>query len=514
MPEFLGGRSLRVEPIDLPAEVVYPGLKAFIRREEIARREAAIAQAALALARSSKGVKDAEGASCAAAESARLALRLDEAQHAFALSDLAALRARIAADDVRFGRSAGDVATLSRSASRAERQASCDRAAVELAQAEQALADARKKSPNEVARAEHKRSVALMAQERARAALDKDAPTDARHAPLAWLGRALRVRVDKHLADYRPLSLVYPAKSTGRRAALARWITDRSNPLTARVAVNHIWRWHFGTPLVATTYDFGRNGATPTHPELLDWLAVELVEPTAPGAVPWSLKALHRRIVTSAAYRMASHPSRADHPARAIDPANRCYWQFPASRMEAEEVRDSLLRVAGVLDPTPGGPDIDHSLGLTSRRRSLYFTHHGESRMPFLELFDAPDACEAYRRTTTVVPQQALALVNNELLLELSGGLAARLWSETAAAGEPRRVEGFVTAAFEQILSRPPAPGERALAGEFLARQAALLEGAVGRTAAGPGPDADPHARARRDLVHALFSHNDFLTVH
>ena len=81
--------------------------------------------------------------------------------------------------------------------------------------------------------------------------------------------------------NYTPLSPVYPKTSTGRRAALARWITDRDNPLTARVAVNHIWRWHFGRPLVATTFDFGRNGKPPTHPELLDWLAVELMEPTA-----------------------------------------------------------------------------------------------------------------------------------------------------------------------------------------------------------------------------------------
>jgi hypothetical protein len=211
---------------------------------------------------------------------------------------------------------------------------------------------------------------------------------------------------------------------------------------------------------------------------------------------------------------MGSHPIRADHAGRSIDPANRDYWRFPAARMEAEEVRDSLLQVAGVLDSTPGGPDIDHALGLTSRRRSVYFTHHGESRMPFLELFDSPDVCDAYRRTTTVVPQQALALVNNELLLELSRGLAARLWSEAATVDGPRRVEAFLTAAFEQVLSRPPAARERALAGEFLARQAALLEAAAGRASPGPGPDADPRARARRDLIHALFSHNDFLTIH
>ena len=101
---------------------------------------------------------------------------------------------------------------------------------------------------------------------------------------------------------YTPLSPIYPRPSTGRRPALARWITDRDNPLTARVAVNHIWRWHFGRPLVATTFDFGRNGKPPTHPELLDWLAVELMEPKRLAV----MKPLHRLIVTSDAYRMRS----------------------------------------------------------------------------------------------------------------------------------------------------------------------------------------------------------------
>ena len=157
-------------------------------------------------------------------------------------------------------------------------------------------------------------------------------------------------------------------------------------------------------------------------------------------------------------------------------------------------MRDSLLQVAGELDPTPGGPDIDLSQGLTTRRRSLYFTHHGEARMPFLELFDAPDACDAYRRTTSVVPQQALALVNNELLLDLSRGLAARLWSETRrrattiAATRPSS-----RAAFEQVLSRPPTPRERAAGRRVPARRQSrrLLDG-VRAYRAEPAPTPRP----------------------
>jgi hypothetical protein len=131
--------------------------------------------------------------------------------------------------------------------------------------------------------------------------------------------------------------------------------------------------------------------------------------------------------------------------------------------------------------------------------------------MPFLELFDAPDACDAYRRTTTVVPQQALALVNNDMLLDLSTALAGRLWAATAVDNPPDRTEAFLTAAFEQVLTRLPSARERELTREFLARQAELLRRAP--AAAGPRED-DAESRARRDLVHALFSHNDFITIH
>ncbi|MFO0907394.1 MAG: DUF1553 domain-containing protein [Isosphaeraceae bacterium] len=306
---------------------------------------------------------------------------------------------------------------------------------------------------------------------------------------------------------FTPLSPTYPSRSTGRRTALARWITARTNPLTARVAVNHIWRWHFGQPLVATTFDFGRNGAAPSHPALLDWLAVELMEPSEPGVEPWSLKRLHRRIVLSAAYRMASSTTNSTHAGFTRDRDNRWYWRFPRTRMEAEVVRDSILHLACQLDTRLGGADIDFSQGLTERRRSLYFTHHGEARMPFLELFDAPDACDAYRRTSSVVPQQALALVNNELVVPLSDRLAARLW-ETASRGQGQEpASRFVSMAFEQVLGRSPTPAEQALAERFLTQQTQLLA----RSLASPR-EAEP--RARRDLVHALFNHNDFITIH
>jgi hypothetical protein len=534
VPAFLDSRSFRVEPVDLPRESSFPGLRAFIQREEQAARDEAVVRAekalttareqAAAIARAlaetearspwalanPRAFADALATALAFPESVapppelvaareavdrvRLGLRVAESQHALAEADRRAVHARIAADVARHGGggSTGDLAALKRSAARAERHTAAARRVLEHVQAELAAWTVRGKGAAEVKKAEDR----LAATKKALA--------------------AVRPVKEEESDEYTPLSPTYPRQSTGRRSALARWITDRGNPLTARVAVNHIWRWHFGTPLVATTYDFGRNGAAPTHPELLDWLAVELMEPTAPSDSPWSLKALHRMIVTSNAYRMRSHAADAtDHGAGSADPENRWLWRFPTARMEAEVVRDSLLYLAGALDPALGGPDIDFAKGLTADRRSLYFTHHGEARMPFLELFDAADACEAYKRTSTVVPQQALALTNNELLLDLSQTLAERLWAVAACAEDtPEREAAFLSAVWEQILTRSPSPRERELAMDFLARQAALLGRSAGAPPHRSDAAGDAPARARRDLVHALFSHNDFLTIH
>src|SRR4029079_16404369 len=139
---------------------------------------------------------------------------------------------------------------------------------------------------------------------------------------------------------------------SGRRTALAKWITATDNPLTARVAVNHVWMRHFGTPLVPTVFDFGRKGTPPTHPELLDWLAVEFRDSG------WSMKHLHRLIVTSNTYRQQSAAGK-DNPNLARDPDNRTLWRFNSRRVEAEIVRDSILYAAGTLDKTLGGPVLE-----------------------------------------------------------------------------------------------------------------------------------------------------------
>ena len=269
----------------------------------------------------------------------------------------------------------------------------------------------------------------------------------------------------------------YPAVSTGRRSALAAWIADAENPLTARVAVNHVWMRHFGRALVPTVFDFGTQGQRPSHPALLDWLAIEFIREG------WSLKKLHRLLVTSATYRMDSTP---DPAALATDPENRFLWRMAPRRLEAEAVRDSLLYVSGRLDATRGGPELDEGQGLASRRRSLYFRHTPEKRMEFIAIFDGAGATECYARTPTIVPQQALALLNSTLTLDGADLLAKKLSGEGNFAG-------FVTAAFETVLSRPPSSQEQEECARFMT-----------------GGDSP---RARGNLIHVLLNHHEFVTV-
>lgn len=293
----------------------------------------------------------------------------------------------------------------------------------------------------------------------------------------------------------------YPATSTGRRLALANWIADTQNPLTARVAINHLWLRRFGSAIVPTVFDFGKNGLPPTHPKLLDWLAAELV------AKKGSLKELHRLMVLSATYRMDSNPL-ADNIAR--DPDNRWLWRQNVRRMTAEMVRDSVLSVAGELDVTHGGVELDHNAGMTIKRRSLYFRHAPEKQMVFLEVFDAASPTECYKRSESVVPQQALALANSPLTQAQSRALAKKL--ATRASDDA----AFITLAFATVLNRSATPAEHDTCQSFLREQTTLLKGKltpVGGPSSGIAPAADPHARARESLIHVLLNHNDFVSV-
>jgi hypothetical protein len=321
---------------------------------------------------------------------------------------------------------------------------------------------------------------------------------------------------------YKPRALTtYPQTSTGRRSALARWLGDAQNPLTARVAVNQIWMRHFGQPLVPTVFDFGNNGQPATHPALLDWLAAEFMQPSAKtsevsedfGSLqPWSMKHLHRLIVTSQTYRMAST---FDDASAAVDPDNRWLWRMPPRRMEAEVVRDCVLYVAGRLDLTRGGVDLDYNDGLKIPRRSLYFRHAPEKQMTFLRLFDAASPNECYRRKESIIPQQALALANSSLSLEQARRVARTLHARHGEA------ESFIRAAFAQVLCRSVTDDELVTCTAFLTEQQAFLEQNTARLTASASktddvgkPSADRALRARENLVHVLFNHHDFVTVH
>ena len=259
--------------------------------------------------------------------------------------------------------------------------------------------------------------------------------------------------------------------SGSRRAALAEWLTSPSNPLTARVMANRIWQHHFGRGIVPTPSEFGPRGQAPTHPELLDWLAAEFI------ARGWSLKAMHRLILSSAAYRQSSlSPESA-----AKDPENRLYGRMNRLRLEGEVIRDSLLAISGKLNPQRGGPGgfppvpsdvLKGSRGWTVSadprdhvRRSVYIFSRRNLRFPFLEVFDAPDSnlsCPERGRSTTA--PQSLTLLNADEVVAAAKATAERL---TAAAGT---LDERIGLAYRVVLGRRPTERERAVAREFLAK--------------------------------------------
>jgi hypothetical protein len=255
-----------------------------------------------------------------------------------------------------------------------------------------------------------------------------------------------------------------------RRLALAKWIVDANNPLPARVLVNRLWQHHFGEGLVATPSDFGKKGALPTHPELLDWLAAELVKPAVsayasePARVPWSIKHMHRLIVTSAAYRQATIARR---EGLALDAGSRLLWRFPPQRLEAESLRDSILAVSGKLDLRAGGPGFSvfenndnyvrvynakKEFGPPEWRRMVYMTKVRMQQDATFGAFDCPDGGQITpKRMRSTTPLQALNLMNSEFILQQAGFLAARLEKDAG-----KEVGDQVRLAFELVYSRPP----------------------------------------------------------
>ncbi len=219
------------------------------------------------------------------------------------------------------------------------------------------------------------------------------------------------------ILDRNTFSTQPTGSSTGQRSALAKWITSPDNPLAARVIVNRIWQQHFGTGLVETASDFGTLGGRPSHPELLDWLASEFI------ASGWSIKWLHRQILTSATWQMSSF-HRDAVAAEAIDPGNRLRWRFDIRRLNAEQIRDAMLVVSGELDEQHGGTSAAH----TSLRRSLYLKAMRNKPEPLLRSLDGVDGLNSIsKRSTTTTPTQALNLMNGDWVRKRSVAMAKRI---------------------------------------------------------------------------------------
>jgi len=498
VPTALGG-TFAVEAVDLPVEAYYPALRADVVDEELGRSRQAVAEAEAQLAAARTEAARLTKAGVTAPPAVTAAAELAWRRAATARAGYAALAARVAAERAKHGLAPGsDQAALALVAGNAERElALCAAQEQQLAaEQERAAAQAALKPGDEPTQ------MALAAAEKKVA--DAGAAIAAAHGALAEAS-----------SNYQPLGEVFPAQSTGRRLALSRWIVARQNPLAARVAVNHIWLRHFGAPLVDNMFDFGVRSTAARNQPLLDWLAVELMEHG------WQMKHIHRLLVTSAAYRMSSASGGATAAQLAVDPDNRYLWRMNSRRLEAEAVRDGLLHLAGKLDLTRGGPDIDYELAQTTPRRSLYLRHAYEKQARFLELFDGASVNECYRRSESVVPQQALALANSDLSIAQSRTLATKLYVDVAsnptAAGD--RDGAFIALAFEHVLCRKPTPDEANECRQFLASQAELLRQPATLTAFAEAEQVavkasvDPMERARESLVHVLCNHNDFLTV-
>ena len=283
-------------------------------------------------------------------------------------------------------------------------------------------------------------------------------------------------------------------RTSGRRLALAEWIASRDNPLTARVAVNRVWHHHFGRGIVRTLDNLGKMGDLPTHPELLDWLAVEFMNRG------WSVKELHRLLMTSEAYQMAS--ANDDPAALTTDPENQYLWRYRPQRLEAEVLRDAIMTVSGGIDLTTGGkpifPYVPDEILKTSEgkghwdnqpdgpevwRRSVYVFRRRSLGFPFFDTFDLPDQNQtAAARNVSTVPTQALTLMNNGFVLN-----QAELFADRVERQAPGDIARQIDLAYRIALTRSPTDAETAIAKALVGEQSLV------------------------DLTHVILNLNEFL---
>ena len=278
------------------------------------------------------------------------------------------------------------------------------------------------------------------------------------------------------------------SRTSFRRKAMANWIMDvdhGAGHLAARVIVNRLWQHHFGRGIVATSSDFGQQGDPPSHPELLDWLASELIRNG------WRLKPIHKLMMTTAAYQQSS---KIDAAKEKVDPENFLLWRYSPWRLEAEAVRDSLLAITGELDKTMYGPG---TLNAGSNRRSIYFTIKRSKLVTMMMLFDVPEPLVSQgRRATTTIAPQALLLMNSPHVRRYAETFSRQIAANAKTPAEQIRV------AFSAALQRAPDDAELASLTEFLKEQQKSY-GAAGNAA----------QLALADLCQAVLSLNEVIYV-
>ena len=303
----------------------------------------------------------------------------------------------------------------------------------------------------------------------------------------------------------RPVDSAYPQEGVAPRRELADWLVSSENPLTARVIMNRVWSHHFGSGIVKSLNNFGVSGSGPTHPELLDWLAVEF------RSSGWSLKHVHRLILNSRTYRQSSKRLAADHPAEVVDPANDLLWRQNLRRLESEIIRDALLAASGQLVNRQSGPPVRLSTpndGVSDvppvpdgghLRRSVYLFHRRVYPLKFMETFDSPlmpVSCEQRVHSTTVL--QSFALLNSPFATDSAEALSVRCYSE-------KSLTQSIEDVYLRLFARYPHAEEVEVCLKFVNEQAAALGGTEGV------PEAE--AAAFTELCHMLLASNEFLYV-
>ena len=503
LPEIFGSDACAIRPVELPSAAWYPASRpemvttilaeardalASQRQELSEAQRTLVAAMAVDAAASGTAAEAARKESCSAqsVELARLSVRAAELKVLAAETELESIEARIAADSAQLsGKPEEETAQLAKTAAEVEYEAGIKNAEAAVGDQERLLAVAEQKPADDSKR---------------------QAELDAATKKLKEFRDALAAKKESKAGkDYSRLGPVYQKQSTGRRRALAEWIGSHENPLTARVAINHIWMRHFHAALVSSVFDFGRNGSPPTHPELLDWLAVEFMDSG------WSMKHVHRLIVTSRTYQMSSAAG-SDSDNHDRDPENQFLWKMNTGRMEAETVRDSLLFCAGKLDLTIGGQELENSEALTTFRRTVYYSCNPEAdgMSPLGRLFDAPDPKDCYRRSKSVVPQQALVLTNSDLIHRLSQSIAELLLEQADVCESDElnckhaKSKALIVAGFERILSRGPSQDEVNTCMEFLLSQQKILLAEQRENA---------RVQAAAGLMRVLLNHNDFVAI-